>query len=169
MDMLQGDTPWPGWSRAQLFNVCNRISALYEQVELRERTAKELSESTRKEMLKSESRGLRNIRLTLIIARLGPGGGRGIPPNGTNGKGEERLRVVLRRPQSVQTVPQNVQTSARRPEEALQPLLQLQPLVQLLALSPQRFPPISYELHCEPFPKPQCNQQALYIQPQDLQ
>ena len=76
MDMLQGDTPWPGWSRAQLFNVCNKISALYEQVELRERTAKELSESTRKEMLKSESRGLRDIRLMLNIARLGPGGER---------------------------------------------------------------------------------------------
>ena len=75
MDMLQGDTPWPGWSRAQLFNVCNKISALYEQVELRERTAKELSESTRKEMLKSESRGLRDIRLAWNIARLGPGGG----------------------------------------------------------------------------------------------
>ena len=75
MDMLQGDTPWPGWSRAQLFNVCNRISALYEQVELRERTAKDLSESTRKEMLKSESKGLRDIRLMLNIARLGPGGG----------------------------------------------------------------------------------------------
>ena len=75
MDMLQGDTPWPGWSRAQLFNVCNRISALYEQVELRERTAKDLSESTRKEMLKSESKGLREIRLMLNIARLGPGGG----------------------------------------------------------------------------------------------
>ena len=73
--ILQDDTPWPGWSRAQLFNVCNRISFLYEQVELREHTAKELSESTRKEMLKSESRCLRDIRLMLNIARLRPGGG----------------------------------------------------------------------------------------------
>lgn len=75
LDMLQGDTPWPGWSRAQLFNACNKISALYEQVELRERAAKSLSESTRKEMLKSECKGLREIRLMLNIARLGPGGG----------------------------------------------------------------------------------------------
>ena len=73
--MLQGNTPWPGWSRAQLFNACNKISALYEQVELRERTAKELSQSTRKEMLRSECKGLREIRMMLHIASLGPGGG----------------------------------------------------------------------------------------------
>ena len=78
--MLQGDTPWPHWSRAQLFQACNRISSLFEQVELRERQARSLTKSLRKAMLASELKIKRDIRLFLHIARLGPSGGRSIGP-----------------------------------------------------------------------------------------
>ena len=73
--MLQGDTPWPHWSRAQLFQACNRISSLFEQVELREKQARSLTKSLRKAMLASELKIKRDIRLFLHIARLGPSGG----------------------------------------------------------------------------------------------
>ena len=39
-----------------------------------EKTAKEISESTRRAMLKSESDDIREARLMLNIDRLGPGG-----------------------------------------------------------------------------------------------
>ena len=39
-DMLQGDTPWPSWSRQQLFDNCTKISTLYDQVKVREDIAK---------------------------------------------------------------------------------------------------------------------------------
>ena len=69
LEMLQGNTAWPTWSRAQLYLACNKISALFQQVELRESQARHLTEKLRKAMLRSELKRLREIRLFLNMAQ----------------------------------------------------------------------------------------------------
>lgn len=74
--MLQGNTPWPSFSKRQLFNACTKLSLVLDQVDMREKAAKEMSDATRKMMLKSEFEAIREIRTSLNIARLGPAGGK---------------------------------------------------------------------------------------------
>ena len=50
------------------------MAALYKLVALREQSADDISDVVRKRMLKSEWQGVREIRMLLSLARLGPGG-----------------------------------------------------------------------------------------------
>ena len=74
LDMLQGKTSWPKWSKQKLFEACGRISYLLTQVENREKLAATISSEARKTLLHSEFKQMREIRVFLHLARLGPGG-----------------------------------------------------------------------------------------------
>ena len=74
MDMLQGRTPWPRWSQKRLFRACERISHTYTQAEVREKLGERIAEDARMTLLESEFSQLREIRLFLNLAQLGPGG-----------------------------------------------------------------------------------------------
>jgi hypothetical protein len=71
-DMLTGNTPWPKFSKQELFNNCRKVAQLLENVRMREELGKELSEKARKRMLQGESEAIRDIRTSIHIARLGP-------------------------------------------------------------------------------------------------
>ena len=75
-DMMVGNTPWPKFSKEELFDNCRKVAQLLDNVRMREELGKELSEKARKRMLQGESDALRDIRTSLHIARLGPGEGK---------------------------------------------------------------------------------------------
>ena len=75
-DMLSGNTPWPKFSRKEFLTNCRTMATLYDNVRMREELGKELSEKARNRLLKSEFDTITNIRTSLHIARLGPGGGK---------------------------------------------------------------------------------------------
>ena len=74
MDMLQGKTPWPRWSQKRLFKACEWISHTYTQAEVRERLGDSIAEDARRTLLESEFSQIREIRMFLNLAQLGPGG-----------------------------------------------------------------------------------------------
>mgnify|MGYP003334403606 CR=1 FL=1 len=73
IDMLQGNTPWPRWSKKLLFRVCEMVSHLFTQIEVRENLGDKIATEVRKTLLESESHQLREVRLFLNLVRLGPG------------------------------------------------------------------------------------------------
>ena len=87
IDMLQGRTKWPSWSRQQLHLACSKVVDMYEAKEVRMAIAEDLGAKARAALLKRESDMLRAIRTFLHIARLGPGGGKRLQGQSHNGGG----------------------------------------------------------------------------------
>ena len=59
------------WSRLELTKICQRIVSLFEKVDLREKTADQLSAKTRKSLQQSESREFSEVSIALHSLRLG--------------------------------------------------------------------------------------------------
>ena len=74
-DLVSGDNPWPDFSRAELKAVCVKISQLFDKVDVRERVADGLAKDAREALLKSELKLFIDIRMHLLLIRLGPTGG----------------------------------------------------------------------------------------------
>ena len=74
-DLVSGDNPWPTFSHTELKSVCVKISQLFDKVELRERVADGLAQEAQEALLKSELKLFTDIRMHLLLIRLGPKGG----------------------------------------------------------------------------------------------
>ena len=74
-DLVSGDNPWPEFSRTELKSVCVKISQLFDKVDLRERVADGLAKEAQEALLKSELKLFTDIRMHLLLIRLGPKGG----------------------------------------------------------------------------------------------
>ena len=74
-DLVSGDNPWPEFSRAELKAVCVKISQLFDKVDVRECVADGLAKESQESLLKSELKLFTDIRMNLLLIRLGPKGG----------------------------------------------------------------------------------------------
>lgn len=74
-DLVSGDNPWPEFSRNELKAVCVKISQLFDKVDVRERVADGLAKEAHEALLQSELKLFTDIRMHLLLIRLGPKGG----------------------------------------------------------------------------------------------
>ena len=74
LDMLQGNTPWPSFSKGKLFDACGKISEAYKIAQIRIDCGEGITDELRRRLLDSEFKTVRDTRMLLSLARLGPGG-----------------------------------------------------------------------------------------------
>ena len=78
-DLVSDDNHWPEFSRAELKAVCVKISQLFDKVDVRESVADGLAKEAQEALLKSELKLFSDIRMHLLLIRLGPKGGGAFP------------------------------------------------------------------------------------------